>query len=73
MKKPRSKGAPDAKSMKGMRSRVKSSGRLRKKRADTKLGTIEKSYHRSLGKNRLQLQTVLKRKHKKSLKKLLIK
>ncbi len=66
-----SPGGRDARGMRGRRSRAHATGRLRKKRADTKLETIEKAYHRSLGKDWLQLATVLKRKRKKSLKKLL--
>ncbi|OHA01380.1 MAG: hypothetical protein A3C12_00440 [Candidatus Sungbacteria bacterium RIFCSPHIGHO2_02_FULL_49_20] len=38
--------APDARGMRGIRSRVKLTGRLRKKRGDTKIGTLEKIYHR---------------------------
>jgi len=45
--------AKDAPKMRGYRSRDKGSGRLRKKRSDTTLGTL------------------LKERHKKSLKKLL--
>ncbi len=44
--KKKSKGAPDAKGMRGRRSRVKSTGRLRKKRADTTIRTLEKIYHK---------------------------
>jgi len=44
--KKKSKRAPDARGMHGIRSRVKSTGRLRKKRNDTKIGTLEKIYHR---------------------------
>lgn len=63
--------APDARGMRGWRSRVKSSGKLRRKRADTKVATIEKRYRRSLGKDSLQLKTLLKRNYKRSLKKLI--
>ena len=63
--------ASDARGMRGLRSRVISSGKLRKKRADTKIATIEKRYHRSLGKDSLQLKTLLKRNYKRSLKKLI--
>jgi len=40
----KSKRAPDARGMRGWRSRVKSSGRLRKKRSDTTLAALEKTY-----------------------------
>lgn len=38
--------AKDAPGMRGVRSRVKSTGRLRKKRKDTMLATLEKIYSR---------------------------
>lgn len=63
--------APDARGMRGSRSRVEASGRLRKKRADTKIETIEKQYGRKLAAAPVQLKTVLKQKKKPSLKKLL--
>ncbi|MBI4059473.1 hypothetical protein HY406_00205 [Candidatus Giovannonibacteria bacterium] len=63
--------AKDAPKMRGYRPRDKS-GRLRKKRSDTKVRTLQKKYHRKLArKSNLQLGTLLKRRHKKSLKKLL--
>lgn len=62
----------DASKMKGRRSRDKTSGRLRKKRTDTKVATLQKRYRRRIGPNpRLQLGTLLKRRRKKSLKSLL--
>ncbi|MBI2023428.1 hypothetical protein HYT01_02605 [Candidatus Giovannonibacteria bacterium] len=62
----------DAKGMAGVRSRDKLTGRLRRKRADTKIITLDKDYKRDLSSNEdLQLGTVLKRKRKGSLKKLL--
>ncbi|MBI2609578.1 hypothetical protein HYW53_00175 [Candidatus Giovannonibacteria bacterium] len=63
--------ANDAPKMKGKRARDKGTGRLRKKRSDTKVKSVEKKYGRLLGKDGLQLGTLLKRLHKKSLKKLL--
>lgn len=64
--------AKDAPKMKGWRARDASSGRLRKKRADTKVATIEKRYRRRIGSNPgLQLGTLLRRRHRKSLKALL--
>lgn len=64
--------AKDAPKMKGWRARDKTSGRLRKKRTDTKVETLRKQYHRRFAKNpRLQLGTVLRRRRKKSLKRLL--
>ena len=63
--------APDAKGMRGARSRVASSRKLRRKRADTKMQTLEKIYHKNIGADRLQLQTVLARRRKPSLKKLI--
>lgn len=64
--------AKDAPKMKGYRSRDKLSGRLRRKRADTKVETLHKKYHRKFGRKELiQLGTLLRRKRKKSLKKLL--
>lgn len=72
---PAAKGEPrrygrDAPGMRGWRSRVGSSGRLRQKRSDTKVGTLEKIYHKNIGKDSLQLQTLLHHRRKKSLKKL---
>ena len=62
----------DAPKMRGYRMRDKMSGRLRKKRSDTKVRTLQKRYKRKLAKkSNLQLGTLLKRRHKKSLKKLL--
>ena len=69
MKKQKANSAPDAKGMRGLRSRTKSTGMLRRKRSDTKIATLEKTYGR-IGKHGLQLQTVLRRKRKASLKKL---
>ncbi|HBT81208.1 hypothetical protein A2757_01910 [Candidatus Giovannonibacteria bacterium RIFCSPHIGHO2_01_FULL_48_47] len=64
--------AKDAPKMRGYRSRDKLSGRLRKKRSDTKIATIQKAYHRKLTRKAgLQLGTFLSRRHKKSLKRLL--
>ena len=64
--------AEDAPKMRGIRSRDKLSGRLRRKRADTKVTTLHKKYHKIFGrKENLQLGTFLKRHHKKSLKKLI--
>ncbi|MDP3727455.1 MAG: hypothetical protein Q8R35_02325 [bacterium] len=57
--------------MRGLWPRDKTSGRLRKKRSDTKVGTLERKYGRNISTNsRLQLGTLLKRRHKKSLKSL---
>lgn len=64
-------GAPDARGMRGWRSRVKNTGKLRKKRADTKIKTLEKIYHKNIGRDRIQLKTLLARRKRKSLKKLL--
>ena len=62
----------DAAKMRGFRPRDRASGRLRKKRNDTKVGTLERKYGRNISTNsRLQLGTLLKRRHKKSLKSLL--
>ena len=64
--------AKDAPKMKGWRSRDRTSGRLRKKRADTKLATLAKQYHRRFGEAlQLQLGTFLKRRRRKSLKRVL--
>lgn len=64
--------AKDAPKMKGWRSRDQTSGRLRRKRSDTKVATLEKKYRRHLGLNpRLQLGTLLARRRRKSLKRLL--
>ncbi|MBI4132274.1 MAG: hypothetical protein HY474_01445 [Candidatus Sungbacteria bacterium] len=62
----------DAPKMKGWRARDKTSGRLRKKRSDTKVKTLHKRYRRSFaGHDAWQLGTLLKRRRKKSLKALL--
>ncbi len=65
------RAAPDARGMRGWRSRVRSSGKLRRKRADTKITTLEKTYHKHLGKHSFKLKTLLKRKHRRSLKRLI--
>lgn len=56
--------------MRGRRSRVASSGRLRRKRTDTLVATIESRYGKNIGKDNLQLGTLLKLKRKVSLKKM---
>jgi len=59
----------DAPKMKGWRSRAKTSGRLRRKRADTKVATLHKKYKRRFaGHDAWQLGTLLKKRRKKSLK-----
>ncbi len=64
--------AKDAPKMAGYRSRDKSSGKLRRKRADTKVSALHRVYHRIFGKKEgIQLGTLLKRKRRSSLKKLL--
>lgn len=69
MKRPMAKDAPN---MKGWRGRDGSSGRLRKKRADTKVATLHKAYKRRFGgHDSWQLGTLLKKRRKKSLKKVL--
>ena len=62
--------AKDAPNMKGVRSRDKTGGRLRKKRADTRIATLAKRYHRRFaGHMSWQLGTLLKKWRKPSLKK----
>ncbi len=64
--------AKDAPKMKGWRPRNTGSGRLRKKRSDTKVRTLHKRYHRSFaGHDSWQLGTLLKKRRKRSLKKVL--
>ena len=64
--------AKDAPKMKGVRSRDKTSGRLRKKREDTKVATLQKKYHRRFADHgSWQLGTLLKKRRKRSLKKAL--
>lgn len=64
--------AKDAPKMKGWRARDKTSGRLRKKRSDTKVATLQKQYHRRFaGHGSWQLGTLLRKRRKKSLKKAL--
>ena len=64
--------AKDAPKMKGWRPRNKGGGRLRKKREDTKVATLQKQYHRRFaGHGSWQLGTLLKKRRKKSLKKAL--
>lgn len=64
--------AKDAVKMRGWRPRDKASGRLRKKRSDARVGSVERKYGRNISTNsRLQLGTLLKRKGKKSLKALM--
>lgn len=64
--------AKDAPKMKGIRSRDKTSGRLRKKREDTKVETLQKQYRRRFGGHgSWQLGTLLKKRRKRSLKKAL--
>jgi len=59
--------AKDAKGMKGQRSRNKT-GQLRKKRSDTKIGTIEKQYGVDLGvRSDMELGTYLEKNNKESL------
>ncbi|MDP3727122.1 MAG: hypothetical protein Q8R35_00605 [bacterium] len=61
--------AKDAPKMKGWRPRDRTSGRLRKKRSDTKVATLQKQYHRRFaGHGSWQLGTLLKKRRKKSLK-----
>ena len=62
----------DAPGMRGWRSRGKTSGRLRKKRSDTKVSTLQRRYHRRFaGHGSWQLGTLLKKRRKRSLKKVL--
>jgi len=62
----------DAPKMKGLRARDKASGKLRKKREDTKVETLQKKYHRRFaGHSAWQLGTLLKKWRKGSLKKAL--
>lgn len=64
--------AKDAPKMKGLRPRDKATGRLRKKRSDTKVATLQKKYHRRFaGHDQWQLGTLLKKRRKPSLKKTL--
>lgn len=64
--------AKDAPKMKGLRSRDRTSGKLRKKRADTKVATLQKKYHRRFaGHAGWQLGTLLRAWRKGSLKKTL--
>lgn len=64
--------AKDAPKMKGVRSRDRASGRLRRKRADTKVATLREKYHRTFGgHNTWQLGTLLRKRRKTSLKKVL--
>ena len=64
--------AKDAPKMRGWRPRNKRAGRLRKKRADTKIATLAKKYHRRFaGHLAWQLGTLLKKRRKRSLKKVL--
>ncbi|HNY97753.1 MAG TPA: hypothetical protein PKM84_01375 [Candidatus Pacearchaeota archaeon] len=59
--------AKDAKGMRGMRSRTQR-GRLRVKRADTHISTIEKKYERNFKVRKdMQLKTLLGKKKDKSL------
>jgi len=59
--------AKDAPGMRGIRSRNKL-GPLREKRGDTKVETIEKKYDRDFGvRGDMQLDTLLKKLHLKSL------
>lgn len=64
-------GSNDAPGMKGNRSRTES-GPLRRKRADTHVGTIEEQYGRDFGvRSDMELGTLLKREGKSSLNDLL--
>lgn len=64
--------AKDAPRMKGFRARDTASGKLRKKRADTKIATLQKQYHRRFaGHAAWQLGTLLRKWRKGSLKKTL--
>lgn len=64
--------AKDAPKMMGWRSRSKTSGRLRRKRGDTKVATLHRQYKRRFaGHDAWQLGTLLKKRRKKSLKKAL--
>ena len=57
----------DAKGMKGNRSR-NNNGQLRKKRSDTKIGTIEKQYGIDLNvRSDMELGTYLEKSNKESL------
>ncbi len=59
--------AKDAKGMRGIRSRTQS-GKLRVKRADTHISTIEKKYERNFKVRKdMQLKTLLGKKKDKSL------
>jgi hypothetical protein len=61
----------DAPGMRGERSRTET-GPLRRKRADTHVGTIEQQYGRDFGvRNDMELGTLLKREGKDSLNDLL--
>ena len=62
--------AKDAPKMRGWRSRDKTSGKLRKKRTDTKVRTLHKKYQRRFaGHDSWTLATLLKKWRKASLKK----
>ncbi|RJQ36524.1 hypothetical protein C4552_03325 [Candidatus Parcubacteria bacterium] len=62
--------AKDAPKMKGLRPRDRSSGRLRRKREDTKVKTLQKKYRRRFGGHASwQLGTLLRKWRKPSLKK----
>ena len=64
-------GSTDAPGMKGNRSRTED-GPLRRKRADTHVGTIEDQYGRDFGvRSDMELGTLLKREEKSSLNDLL--
>ena len=64
--------AKDAPKMKGVRPRDTTSGKLRRKRADTKIKTLHKKYQRRFaGHDSWQLGTLLKKWKAASLKKVL--
>jgi hypothetical protein len=64
--------AKDAPGMRGIRSRNPQGGRLRRKRSDTQVGTIEEQYGVDLDvRSDMELGTLLKRRGAESLSQLL--
>ena len=62
----------DAPGMRGIRSRNRGDGRLRQKRSDTEVGTIEEQYGVDFGvRSDMQLGTLLERRGVESLSQLL--
>ena len=64
--------AKDAPGMRGIRSRNRGDGRLRQKRSDTNVGTVEEQYGIDFGvRSDMELGTLLKRRGADSLSQLL--